>query len=286
MNEAQEDEVGRPEPGSLNDLLNDARQLGLDFDERPARDWHRRGLLGSPQRRPLGRSRGSGAAVYSSEQRALFQAVVRNRVTGCRYSTLATVPVWAWLNYGDDWVSLAQLRRALRSAVGPHPGQSLRLARQSTQQLLQMMDFGQGRPGDRGRLRDELTEQLYDGRINPNALRPLVAAVFQPVGLPVVRGPAAASLTVDTVTFQLAMRLRAAAKLHRVTDEQLHTARLQHQASWAEYQQLRPELAQHAGSLRPLFDEAPLDQQVLSSVGTLLLLLGIQLTNDARTAGT
>ncbi len=101
-----------------------------------------------------------------------------------------------------------------------------------------------------------------------------------------VRGPAAASLTVDRVTFQLAMRLRAAAKLHRVTDEQLHTARLQHQASWAEYQQLRPELAQHAGSLSALFEEAPLDQQVLSSVGTLLLLLGIQLTNDSRTAGT
>ncbi len=283
MDDAREDEAGRPEPGSLNDLISDARRLGLDFDERTARHWHQRGLLGSPQRRPLGRGRGSQAAVYRSEQRALFQAVARNRVRGCRYSTLATLPVWAWLHHGDDWVCLQQLRRALGTAVGPDPRQSRRVAGQATQQLLQLMDFRHGRPGDRGRLRDELTEQLYDGRINPDALRPLVAAVFQPTGLQLVRGPAAASLTVDTVTFQLAMRLRAAAKLHRVTDEQLHAARLQHQAIWAEYQQLRPELAQHAGSLPALFGEAPLDQQVLSSVGTLLLLLGIQLTNGPRT---
>ncbi len=286
MDDDREDEAGRPEPGSLNDLINDARRLGLDFDERTARDWHQRGLLGSPQRRPLGRGRGSQAAVYRSEQRALFQAVARNWVTGCRYSTLATLPVWAWLHHGDDWVCLQQLRRALRTAVGPNPRQSRRVARQTTQQLLQLMDFRHGRPGDRGRLRDELTEQLYDWRINPDVLRPLVAAVFQPAGLQLVRGPAAASLTVDRVTFQLTMPLHAAAKLNQITDEQLHTARLQHQASWAEYQQRRHELAQHAGSLSPLFDEVPLDQQVLSSVGALLRLLGIQLTNDARTAGT
>lgn len=265
-----------PPPGTLDDLITDATAVGWEFNERLARDWHRRGLLGSPRREPLGRGRGSDPAVYSSQQRALFQAEARNRAAGLRLPTLAALPVWAWLTYGDDWVGLPQLRRALHTAVGD-PRRSQRVAGQTAQLLLALVDHKQGRPGDRSRLRAELTAQLTSGRIDQARLRPRVEAVFEPLGLSVVRGPAGASLTPEAFTYGLGTRMLAAVFLTKITDDQLFTARLQHQTAWPQYQQQRAEFATYAGSLSRLFEETDLPTDVVSSVGTLLLLVGMQM---------
>ncbi len=271
-------EADHPLPGTLEDLISDAARVGLEgFNERLARDWHRRGLLGSPERQHLGRGRGSTVGLYSSEQRALFEALARNRAAGIKLPTLATLPVWAWLNY-DGWVDLAQLRRALNTAVG-NPRLSERVASQTAQLLLRLVDHRQGRPGDRGALRDELVDQLRSGRVDDARLLPKVKAVFQPSGrLLVARGPVGASMSAQDFTYGLGVRVLAARNLMNVTDEQLLTARSQHRASWMEYQQHREELAANAGSLAWLFRELTENEQATSSVATLLLLIGIQLT--------
>lgn len=270
-------EVDRPIPGTLEDLISDAAAVGLEgFNERLARDWHRRGLLGSPERQHLGRGRGSTVGMYNSEQRALFQAIARNRAAETKISTLATLPIWAWLNY-DGWVDLEQLRRALRTAVGD-PRLSERVAGQTAQLLLRLVDHRQGRPGDRGALRDELVNQLRSGRIDTTLLLPKVQAVFQPRGrLLVARGPVGASMSAGDFTYGLGVRLLAACQLKTVSDEQLLTARSQHRTSWTGYQQVREQLEADAGSLRWLFRELSENEQVISSVDSLLLLLGIQL---------
>jgi hypothetical protein len=278
-----DDEQHRLEPGTLDDLVADAAKLGLHFDERTARDWHRRGLLGSPQRRPLGRGRGSGPALYSSEQRAVFHAVAQNKTAGLRNQWLATIPVWFWLNYSDAWVSLEQLRRALRSAVG-NPKLSERAAQQTTQLLLSMVDHKQGRPGDRGQLRDELIRQLRAGRINETKLLPKVKAVFQPPGLHVVRGPAEAPIDVKTFTYLLGVRILAANNIAKISDTQLHVARMQHQTTWPAYQRQRVQLAAEGGSVAHLFGDTDLSSDVTSSVSTLLLLVGMQMHADRKAA--
>lgn len=262
-------------PGTLEDLITDAAAVGLDFNERLARDWHQRGLLGSPHRQPLGRGRGSSAGVYSREQRALFQATTRNRAAGIKPSTLANLPIWMWLQQ-DGWVDLAQLRRAMHTAVG-NPRLSERVANQTARVLLRLVDHQQGRPGARGALRQELVDQLRRGRIDPARLLPMVEAVFQPDGVPVVRGPVGASLSAQDVTSALNACMLAALQLSNVTDEQLLTARSQHRTSWVEYQQRRPGFEAGGGSLAWLFRELPDNEQVISSAGTLLLLVGFQL---------
>lgn len=263
-------------PGTLKDLIADADAVGLGFNERLARDWHRRGLLGSPQRQSLGRGRGSTAGVYSREQRALFQAISRNRAAGIKPPTLASLPIWAWLNF-EGWVDLAQLRRAMNTAVG-NPRVSDRVASQTAQILLRLVDHQHGRPGDRGALRDEMVEQLRRGRINTNRLLPKVEAVFQPTGpIPIARGPLGASMTAQDFTYILSVRMLAAVKLKNVTDEQLFTARSQHRTTWAEYQQFRKYLEANGGSLAWLFRELPDNEQVASSVGDMLSLVGFQL---------
>lgn len=262
-------------PGTLEDLIADANAVGLDFNERLARDWHRRGLLGSPQRQHLGRGRGSTAGVYSREQRALFQAISRNRAAGIKLPTLASLPIWAWLNF-DGWVDLTQLRRAMHTAVG-NPRLSERVASQTAHVLLRLVDHHQGRPGARGALRQELVDQLRRGRINTERLLPKVEAVFQPQGLTLIRGPVGASLSAQDFTYSLGARILAAIQLKTVPDEQLLTARSQHRTSWVEYQQRRGDMEAGGGSLAWLFRELPDNEQVASSVGDLLLLVGFQL---------
>lgn len=273
-NEAATD-ADRPEPGTLDDLISDAAAVGLDFNERLARNWHHRGLLGSPTRQPLGRGKGSDPAIYSPEQRALFRAIARNRASKLSLKTLAALPVWAWLHF-DGWVELAQLRRALLTAVG-NPRLSGRVARQSAQHLLGVLDHKQGRRGDHGQLRDELIRQLQRGRIDETALLPKVRAVFEPSSITAVRGPAGAGLTAEGFTSMLSTRMFAAARLQRITDEQYITARQRHLESLAEYRQLRETLAQQAGSLGHLFGKPQLQEEVISSVPTLLYLAGLQL---------
>ena len=266
----------RPEPGTLNDLIADAKAAGVSFEERDVRAWRTYGLLGAPQRRPLGRNRGSEPALYSPEQRALFQAEVRQRAAKHPYKWVACIPVWAWLNYGEDWVDLEQVRRALVTAVGD-ARQSERVAGQTAQLVLAMVDHKQGRPGARGKLRDEIVDQLRTGRIDAEALLPLIRAVFEPADLQLVRGPMGASMTAQDMAYSLRVRLLAAKNVKRLTDEQLITAGQQHRASWPDYQQRRRELQAQAGSLASLFGETTPEQDVTSSVSTLLLLLGMQL---------
>lgn len=267
-----------PEPGTLDDLIVDASALGLRFDERLARSWHSRGLLASPQRRPLGRGQGSGPGLYSRERRYLFRAVAHHRAGGSKYEMLARIPIWSWMNQGDDWVDLEQLRRALRTVVGAHAGASKRSAQRIAQQLLNILDFHHGSLKDRGILRDELIDQLRRGIINAEALQPKIAAVFQPPGIHVLRGPARAPLGVHQATQLLALTMLASAKLKSVTDDQLLTARLQHQITTAEYRRDRASLPGDAGSLKHLFIEETLDQQIAGSVTSLLFLIGIQLS--------
>jgi hypothetical protein len=189
----------------------------------------------------------------------------------------------------------------LTTAIG-NPQLSGRVARETAQNLLGVLDHNHGRPRDRGRLFDELVHQLQRGRIDETALLPKVKAVFERSSITVI-GPAGAELSAEAVTSMLSMRMLAAVELQRkqtprgrsarpdplpgaaITDEQLLTVRLQHRAALAEYTQLHETLAKQAGSLAQLFEQPTLQEQVLSSVPTLLYLVGLQLRRQQDAAG-
>jgi hypothetical protein len=272
----------RPDPGTLNDLIIDAAAVNLSFNEPLARKWHRLGLLGSPTRQPLGRGQGSDPAIYSSEQRALFRAIARDRAGGNSLKTVAAWPVWVWLHF-DGWVELLQLRRALATAVG-NPKLSGRVARRSAQHVLGVVDRKFGRPGDRGRLREELVQQLEKGWIDENELLPKVRAVLEPPSITDERDAGAAWLSAERVTSILHLRMLAQLQLRRVTDAQLLTARQQHLAALSEDIPRREALAQQAVSLGREFAEKVLQDDVLSSVPNLLYLVGLQLHHEQNAA--
>ncbi len=267
----------RPDPATLDDLVSDAARLGLPLSERLVRDWHRRGLIGSPSRLSLGQGHGQAPALYSSEQRALFMAVVRNRARGFKYTTLAAIPVWAWLNFSEDWVEMGQLRRALHTAIGPNPRRSLKAADRAANDLVRQVDLHHASHEARTRLRKEIREELILGRTNYERLRAAVAGVYEPRGVAIVRGPADTPLTVDSFTAQLHAKIRGIRELYSTTDEALLLARSRYRESWPKYQARQAAYSAEVGpQLASLFAPSDVTKQVENSVSTVLLLLGIE----------
>lgn len=289
-----------PEPGTLEDLLEDARRAGwTDVGERTRAEWNRLGLLGSPRRRPR-TSGGSGQepALYSSQQRALFQTIVRSREASRRsatpapfpahkHSALASIPVYAWVRFGDSWVDNEQLRRALRTALGPNPKKSMRAARLAATQFVDALDIADAPIHARHSLRDFIADQLWRGRsVDVDQLRAHVAAVVEPQQLSVVRGPVDSTMFINSATYAVKARVRAALALSTITDEQLGVARLRYNASRPGYEAfnaaIRPGLDP---GLVKLFDDVGSDNEIRGIVSALLLLLGMDLLeHDGQTS--
>jgi hypothetical protein len=270
--------VGVPPPGSITDLVADAHKIGYSaFTERMAREWNRRGLLGSPKRVSLGRGHGQALAVYSAEQRAVFRATVRNRLDGIRYEVLAGLPVWAWLNWGEDYVSNEQLVRALRTAVGPIPRKTRGGAERSASLLIRGVEVNGAPTQAVGRLKRELVSLVVQGPTRPTvrSLEAAVRSVLEPRGVAIVRGPTHAPLMTETVTGVLVCRMKGMRRLSSVTEVELRTAQTRFQETWPEYRGAARHLAAQAGQeLAHLYDSPeliPVDE----AVNTLLLHIGL-----------
>ncbi len=66
-------------PGTVEDLIADARGQGHKATQRMILDWQTFGLLDYPDPQGgLGRRRGSKKALYSAHQRSLFQALLQH----------------------------------------------------------------------------------------------------------------------------------------------------------------------------------------------------------------
>lgn len=277
-----------PPPGTRLDLQADAQHLGLDLSERLITEWRRLGLLGAPRRRKSG-PHGQDLAEFSSEQRDLFRAVVRSRLLGASNAALANLPVYAWLNFGEEWVDTAQVRLAMRTAVGKDPRRSERAAAATARGLLDSIDVNNASVRARAAFKREVTEQLRKGRIDLARLHAVVTRVFQPGDVVIRRGPRDAMLHVDAITSIVAARMTAAGKLDKITNEQFYQVRLRHLASWGGYAQKGWQRQQEAGpQLAHLYNDLDSESQAAQAVGTLLLLLGYVLaeqpTDRARAA--
>ena len=264
-----------PPPGTLADLLDDAAAAGWTTNERLLRDWTAKGLLASPERRSLGRGHGQAPGLYSSKQRALFRWVAEKRGQGARNERLAAAVIYTWLYHDDDWVNDDQALLAIRTAVG-NPKKSGRIATRAAESLVASINLRSAPLAVRKRLADELSAQLQRGRIDPGRLGPRIAAVLDPPGMVVIRGPAGAQLSTDTMVDLLATRARGMARLPRTTAAEMAAVRHEHRVFSAQYTSARPDLHQQAApDMRHQFDE-PTGQKLLDgAVPNALFLLGV-----------
>lgn len=225
------------DPGTVEDLLADSAAAGHPITVRLVRDWTQSGLLDNPQRRPAGRGRGSAQALYSANQRNLLQVLLSKR-SESGIPGLARVPVWMWMYWGDDYVPLRQVRRALLTWLGDGKV-SLKQARQTAQDLLVQLKHPDATPAARRELRKAATEFGRTGEVDLDRLERAAFDVFEPHVSQIRRavGHPDAPLTVDSLVGVTKARQVAVALLRsgNLSDQAFYEARHVHIVAYAEY---------------------------------------------------
>jgi hypothetical protein len=223
---------------TLPELLEEGRRAGHRPTERLVHDWVAKGLLDHPSRRGLGKGGGRGSkAVWPESQSKLFLLLLKKR-SGVRWVvTLTNVPVGIWLYFGDAYVPLAQVRRALQTYGDHHKRGSWKSAqltakeavaqlgpdvnRSAAKELMQAIALG----GFRGELDPKLKDRISDAyrrlvKDRP-AMQPLVGGYVQIVEA----------------------RLIATRRLSEIPSEDFQTARATHLQALSGYAEDQPWLA-------------------------------------------
>jgi hypothetical protein len=145
-------------------------QEGVRFTEAMRRDWTQLGLCARATFEPPRGFATGGDWYWTAEQVTVFRAVLRwyiyykprddeddeprdcshrrrRRSGGCSRRRLVNIPVAVWLYYGDDYVPLAQARRALTTFVTSRPTK-----KQLEEERKRRADYDESRRDERGRL--------------------------------------------------------------------------------------------------------------------------------------
>jgi len=265
------------EPGTITDLIADAIAAGHRANVRLIRDWTQAGLLDYPHRRPAGKGHGSSPALYPANQRLLFLTLLHHRPdNGIR--SIARIPVGIWMYWGDGYVPVRQVRRAMKTWVGD-PKVSMRRARETAREVLRQLD----NPGATAEARRELLTTLayvaYTAATDYDQLERAIRGVFE-AGFGQLRravGHPAAPLTADSVIDLVKARLTAIRLLasDQVDDQAFNQARQVHLMAYAEYAVQIPALAaaapvQNPGMYEPVTAESALNSccaHLLTAIG-------------------
>lgn len=267
-------------PGTIEELIADARGSGHTITARLVWDWTEAGLLDHPQRRPRGKGHGSSPALYPANQRMLLLTLLHHRPNN-GIASLARIPVGIWTYWGDDYVPLRQARRAFITWLGDSRV-SQRKAKESAKALLGQLDNPAASTAARRHLVRIVADVAYTGRADLEMLDSAVRDVFEPGSKHVRRalGHPAAPITAESVIDLIRARLAAVGQLNAgaVTDESFLQARQAHLMVFHEYIGQQPALAASAPQHLPSMYERPNWEAALNSCcSDLLTILGLEI---------
>jgi len=173
------------------DMVKEAEANGYEVTERLVTDWSSQGLLDHPERRSKGKGGGRGANyVYSANQRDLFLTLLGHRQTMSGVAGLTVIPVSIWLLWGDEFVGLAQVRRALVTWVGGVPWErSFERAELLAKRAVRELAASNADPEARADLELALTTVVYSRTFDMDEISALVRAVIDPNGTGRRHGP-------------------------------------------------------------------------------------------------
>lgn len=96
------------------DLIREAKRRGFEVSQGLVEKWVGLGLLDQGTRR--GKGKGRGATFFWPEsQLQLFLLLLEKRSAVTRVRVLANLPVAIWMYWGEDYVPLRQVRRAMET---------------------------------------------------------------------------------------------------------------------------------------------------------------------------
>ncbi len=257
-------------------LIAEAKAKGYDVSARLITDWVQLGLLDRPEKHGLGRGRGF-IAVWAEAQCHLFLTLLDKRREAKRIGPLCNIPVWLWLFWGDAYVPLRQVRRALRTwgefQGVPRKGVAWKHGRKAGENFINQIGHPDAAKKDRKALQDAIAGMLYRGEFDRQRLLPLVRRVFDPHDTGKSRGPAGSQFSPEDIVTLIEARYEALHELDKLDDSLFEWARFTYLTGLQEYQRDRPQLAADP-DLGKLFTQPDLNEMVLGSCSHLITLLG------------
>jgi hypothetical protein len=263
-------------------MVEEARKTGYDVSERLVTDWASLGLLEHPERQKGTQGKKGALYLWSDYQRGLFLALLHHRSSVKHVGELATIPVSLWLLWGEPWIELRQVRRAMSTWIGGHlTASSEEKAEASARAIVNSF----ARPGSTRTQRRNLREEMFwvgrEGEFDRDRVAPLLTAVIDPTGSGKGFGPFQASGT--NIADYYYFLTRAARKLDSLSDGLFVEARARYRdfllgylANWAFLHDL-PEYG-------PGFEQPTMEVMINNSCRDLLGTIGQLLA--ARERGT
>lgn len=287
------------EPGTIDDLVQDAQALGIEqVSTRMITDWVEVGLLADPEFQKS-TQRGRDHSLFPASQRRLFtellEARKRSPLQRVPHHTMIPVVLFVWLT-SDTVVPVEQARRALRT-YAQTTGKTNKARRQDNARRIvdqfahPSATYHQRRTAQLLIEEGEKTRKPDWGKLH--AALTALCSPWRTAGLPLLErgiGRPDMPLTVtDSIVIMVAgQRLTARLRAEQVREQDLLEARTVHRSEWAVYEAARGQ-KQHEGTTPGFFAapegmEARVREQVHAYTGTLAGVLGIiaELAAEAR----
>ncbi|WP_436994040.1 hypothetical protein [Streptomyces sp. enrichment culture] len=283
--------------GTAEDLVEDARSLGIRASPRMVTDYVEVGLLAPPLFRKT-TQRGSDRRVFPSEQRRLFYelncAKLRSPLARVPHRTMVPVVLYLWC-LDDTVVTDTQARRALRTYAQNVGISSDPRRRTTARKVVEQFAHPLATVNQRRAAQQWIREGELTRRPNWNAVADALSTIASPWrshGLPeIVRGigPPNAPVTTDHVVamWELNWQINQQLAEESVNEQVLKRAREEHRSNWREYQSVRTDWESRAGTMRHLFElpdnqEQAARQHVKGFVTVLGNTLGLAKPTFAR----
>lgn len=256
-----------------SELVLEARARGHRITTSLIEDWVNLGLLDQAQRHGRGRGRGVAAGWSRHQRDLLLDLLARREQVRPSVKTLAKVPVGIWVYFGDEYIPLRQVRRALETYAGIR-----RRPRLNHRSVAARLIWRIARPGARRQAVIDLVEALVEsgraGRLDVEALASLLDEVV---------GPPQPDAQLDgrRLLAIYAARFAARTRFHELEDWHFRWARAFHWWASKEYAAEWPVLAADP-RFGPLHERPSLESGFNEACGNLLQILGMALMlNDA-----
>ena len=260
-----------PEPRyTVRDLVESARPHRADVSARIVRRWVQAGLIDAPSRRGLGRGRGI-EATWSGRQRRLFLELIRSQQRGASIPSLCNMPVWLWVWWGDPYVPLRQVRRALdtwaEARTNPTWSDALSVARAVVGKLAIA-----GTKRSVLRLFRQAIADQAAGAFDRDALRDAAKDAIEGEARR-RRGPIGAQLDASRYADLVAMRFEALDHRADLSDDVFESARMLLHDAKADYDRKRPAFEADP-DLGPFFAETTTSDEINLACLDLVTALG------------
>jgi hypothetical protein len=237
-------------------------------------DWEAAGLIDQPVKRGLGRGKGV-LALWPEAQLQLWLLLLAKRTETSQVPNLCNIPVGLWLYFGDNYATIRQVRKCMRTWTERYgSSRGHKLAKQTARMLLADLPVSGASKNLKAQLVSRMATALLNGIKQDEDRRKLRNNLLRAMDEPFSASEKARAL-VDLVL----LRLLAS---HHLTHESLPDHLFQWARVWHLYNLRNYMQAHDSGDLRHVpgvdFDRPDFEKLILSSCRDLMTSVGIALS--------